>query len=77
MMIAAGRDAIVMPAMNEPHRPPPRPLDYPSPPASPYDRPVEQTLRLVGQLRVVFGVLLGAGVLAGIAFVLWVLSRLM
>jgi hypothetical protein len=53
-----------------------QPLDYPSPPPSPYDRPVEQTLRFVGQLHVVVGVLVAVGVLVGGAFVVWVLIKL-
>jgi len=51
-------------------------LDYPSPPPSPYDRPVEQTLRFARQLRIVLGVVMAIGIVIVIAFVVWVVSKL-
>ena len=51
-------------------------LDYPSPPPSPYDRPVEDTLRFARQLQVVVGVMILFGVVVAIGFIVWVVRML-
>ena len=43
---------MVLPAMNQPDVPPPRPLEYRSQPLSPYDRPVEPVVTFARRLKV-------------------------
>ena len=51
-------------------------LDYPSPAPSPYDRPVEQTLRFARQLHVAVGIVFVLAAIVVIGFVTWVVMVL-
>ena len=61
---------------NDADRPAPRPLDYPSPSLSSFDRPIEPVVQLAHGVRLAVRITYVVAAVMGLVFVVWAVLQL-